>query len=240
MAENYWDVLRAGDTEQALHKMREAYQKKPTASNAMELGVGYLWVGDYDAAWRHFDGFNRTYPNQLSVTYGMAGVAKWCLNEPEAAVEEWNAGLQCEFADAAGGIKLPLLLYFVSVAKPTVFLRSEAETLVNSRANEARAEMWPGPLAKYVLGWIDQDRLRSECWYKTEATLLMRRFLADFYVAVLKSSSGNWASFVEMAQIATSLSWSDFDINKRVFFSMIWQEEFFLARHESQRKKGDN
>src|SRR5207248_2283306 len=81
-ADPWWALLRAGTNDRALHLLREAYAKESTLSCAMELGVVYLWIGDYEAAWQHFHGFAEAYPNHADSIYGMAGVAKWCLNEP--------------------------------------------------------------------------------------------------------------------------------------------------------------
>jgi hypothetical protein len=116
---NPWHLLRYGDAEQALALLRRVYARQSTPSHIMELGVAYLWTGDYDSARAHFNDAIRKFPRSMSSFYGMAGVAEWCMGECAAAVGDWRAGLNARFADAAGlGIRLPLLLFTASVLAP--------------------------------------------------------------------------------------------------------------------------
>ena len=49
----------------------------------------------------------------------MAGTARWLLDERGAdAVAVWVEGLDCPYADAAGGMELPLLLLFAGSRYP--------------------------------------------------------------------------------------------------------------------------
>src|SRR3990172_9873043 len=100
---NSWDVMRTGATDQALRQLKEDFAEEPNASCIMELGVAYLWLGNYRSAWEHFYDVTLQFPNSISIFYSMAGVAKWCLSEPEEAVKQWRDGLRADFADAAGG-----------------------------------------------------------------------------------------------------------------------------------------
>src|SRR5213595_3977298 len=93
-----WDLIRAGKTEEGLRLLKNAYGSKPDASHIMELGAAYLWLREYREAWEHFKKAIDTYPRSNSAFFGMAGVAKWCLNDPEEAVKQWRAGLQAEYA----------------------------------------------------------------------------------------------------------------------------------------------
>src|SRR5690349_2826142 len=105
--ETPWNLIRRGDQELAIGKLREAYSHNPSPSRTMELGVAFLWVEDYRSAWEHFDFANRQQPKHSAAFYGMSGVAKWCLNERREAVSQWRAGLGCAYADAAGGVESP-------------------------------------------------------------------------------------------------------------------------------------
>ena len=152
MADNNWDFIRSGRTDEGLQRMRDAYSRESTNSDAMELGVAYLWVGDFQMASDHFDDFNRKRPHHISVTYGMSGTAKWCLGKRPAAVAEWHSGLNCQFADAGGaGLRIPLLLFFASVAEPSVFPPSEADNLLHARSADPRATIWP---AHWQSSWL--------------------------------------------------------------------------------------
>jgi tetratricopeptide (TPR) repeat protein len=236
MANDPWDLLRVGKNDEALVQMRDTYAKDRSASAAMELGVAYLWVGAYQEARQHFDGFIQAYPRHADIIYGMAGVARWCLKDRAGAAEMWHAGLRCKFADAAGGVGLPLLLFFASVAAPEILAMDHAEKLLSERMNDPRTRNWPGALARFVLGQIDEGRLRSECLDKNESETTMRHLQADFYVAVLQRARGNAALSAETMRHVAGLPWSEYDSSKRIFLAKLWQEEFFLARHESHAR----
>jgi hypothetical protein len=163
----------------------------------------------------------------------MAGTAKWCLNQPSAAVDEWRAGVECEFADAAGGVKVPLLLLFASIAQPKVIPKREAEELLAIRIRNPRARSWPGPAAEFVLGRIDENRLRRQAFHKNESACAVHQALSDFCVGLVHCMRGERAECVGCLKNVAAVSWSDYDFRKRVFLGRIWQEELFLARHES-------
>ena len=160
---NPWDVLRAGDIAGGLAMMRLEFAREPDGSRTMELGVALLWLGMYDVAYEHFENANRSRPKHISDFYAMAGVAKWCMDEVSQAVAQWQAGTEAAYADAAGGVTLPLLLFAASVLRAEVDAWSMAERLLAKRAAEPRAENWPGPLAKYVLHQIREEELRNQC-----------------------------------------------------------------------------
>jgi Tfp pilus assembly protein PilF len=103
-SKSQWNLLRRGDVEQGLAIMRENYACDPSPSHTMELGVGYLWTEKYQAAWEHFQHAMRRHPQSIAAFFGMAGVAKWCVDEPEAAIRLWESGLDAQFADGAGGV----------------------------------------------------------------------------------------------------------------------------------------
>src|SRR5947209_1450522 len=143
MSEDPWKLLRAGRDEGALDALRDAFTREETPSHITELGIAHLWVRDYTTASAHFGGVISKYPKHAAIFYGMAGVAQWCLNDRRTAVAQWRAGLHCDFADGAGGITIPLLLFFASVVAPKACSRAEAEDLLIERANDPRVRVWP-------------------------------------------------------------------------------------------------
>ena len=225
--------MQSGDADQAIRMLREAYEQMPDASHIMELGVGYLWVKDYQAAWNHFQIVNQERPLYGAAFYGMDGVAKWCMNDPEESVRQWRAGLKCQYADGAGGVKLPLLLFITSVIKPIIFSKAEAEKLLTVRANDRHVKNWPGPVAEYLLGRIDEKGLRSKCVGVHEDDTFMRHWMTDFFMGVLELARGNIGHYQEIVRKIGETSVTDYKINSKQFLGKLWHEEFFLARHEA-------
>jgi tetratricopeptide (TPR) repeat protein len=111
-----WQLLRYGDAERGLALLREAYMRQRSSSHIMELGVAYLWTGDYASASAHFRSAIEEFPRHASSFYGMSGVSHWCLGESNAAVADWLTGLKAQYSETAGlGIRLPLLLFSASI-----------------------------------------------------------------------------------------------------------------------------
>jgi hypothetical protein len=228
-----WDLMRAGNQTEALRRLREANEQRDATSEIIELGVAHLWLMDYSAAVEHFESANRRYPKHTDVFYGMAGIAKWCLNEPREAVGQWRLGLDCRFADAAGGVGLPLLLFVASILRPDVMTRVEAEDVLRTRADDARIRIWPGPLAQFVLGRIDEAGCRRMCAGINESDTMLRRWRTDFYVGVLEHARGNPGRSRELMRRTATTFDDDFDLTKKHYLGKLWNEEFFIARHEA-------
>lgn len=236
MRENYWDLLRIDKIPEGIRKMRDAYLREGSTSEAMELGVAYLWVENFQAAWEHFRDFSDKYPFHNSGIYGMAGVAKWCLNEPEHAVHWWREGLHCNYADSAGaGFRTPLLLYFASVAKPEVFPRDEAEALLADKAEDYRIKTWAGPLVSFALGRTDEKQLRDAIMASRAREIPGNQWQSEFYIGVSELARGERFEYMNAMSNVSNVSWSDYDNNMNEFLSKLWHEEFFLARHEASK-----
>jgi hypothetical protein len=259
--DNVWNQLRSGNVDQGLQVLLERYNRDPSGSHVMELGVAYLWVEDYPAAERHFQKSINTHPTPGDAFYGMAGVAKWCAGDPTAATSYWHDGLTAPYGDAAGlAVGIPLLLFVAAILKPQVFRREKAEEILRKKSNDSRAASWPGSLTRFVLGlesdverimdfraWpisaLDEDERKR----REEADRKTREWLIGFYKKLLEFSQGNinQAEFREFMRQATDTSKPDYS-NERYFLSLMWNEEFFLARYEASRindkgvKQGSN
>jgi hypothetical protein len=234
MAQTPWDILRQGNKQEAFDLFcKRGDRDQP--SHIMELGVAYLWAQEYQAAWEHFDAANRRQPKYMDIFYGMAGAAKWCLCEMEAAVAQWRIGVRCRYADGAGGMGSPLLLFFASVVEPRLFERTEAEKLISKRAdNPSRVRNWPGPVGQFVLGRINAGVLlakMAESKSKDASDLL----LVEFYIGVLARARGDMQDFERQMQKAAATSDDDFDVNNRQYLAKLWCPAFFLARYEASK-----
>jgi hypothetical protein len=230
-----WYYMRHGDTERGLTNLREAYPREASASVITELGTAYLWSGRYDEAWDHFQKAMLTYRFTMAHFFGRAGAAKWCLGESQTAVEWWEQGMGSQYADAAGGIQLPLLLFVASVLQPESFSRKEAERLLRIKADNPRVGNWPGPLGQFVLGEIDHNCLIEFGKKKSGAMPSERKWLIDFYKMItdLDSEKLTLAGFRQRAKhLVDDLSkpeWTE----EREFLHLIWKNEFFIARYEA-------
>jgi len=211
--------------------MRREYGKKETASHIMTLGVAYLLLRKYAEAFEHFENATETYRMAGDRFFGMAGVAKWCVGETDEAVEQWQAGLRAKYADGAGGIGLPMILFTTSIMKPSAFPRADAVAILEKKARDPRVSNWPGPLGQFLLGQIDRDALADGLMGVNENDTAVRHWQARFYYGVAELERGNRRGFTETLRDCVEAA-VDETKPERFFTSCLWHEEFFIARHE--------
>lgn len=186
-SQNPWDYLRHRRVEPGILILRERYMREPSGSHIVELGVAYLWVGDYQAAQQHFQYAMETHPTLGDIFYGMAGIAKWCVDDPGAAVRLWHAGLDAPYAVGGLGVHLPLLLFVASILRPGLLPKKQAEQILIEKVDDRRVKNRPGPLAKFVLGLGDEKTLPGLCKGVHERDTQHRKWLTQFYKAVLET-----------------------------------------------------
>lgn len=230
-----WTYLRRRDTEQGLTTLRERFRARPNLSNMMELGVAFLWVQDYSAAEKHFGDAITANSTAGDALYGMLGTARWCLGDRRTAVKSWEAGLDAPFAVGGLGLHLPLLLFVVSILSPGVYLKKEAEKLLLNRIDDPRSKYWPGPLAKFVLGLGDENTLDGLYTGVNDVDTRHRKWLTRFYHGILSLDAGSLdptglKMLMSVSSDTSQPEWSDEDS----FLSLLWSEEFYIARHEAR------
>lgn len=228
-----WQLFRQGRNEEALEKIHAAYLEKQTIPEIIAFGVAYLWLEDYNAAWEHFDGLNREKPKHRAVYYNMAGVAKWCLGQHDEAVAQWRIGCKCGYSDGAGGVGPALLLFVATVIDPASCSRAEPEAILDKRSKSGWYKNWPGPVADYVLGRIDEERLRIESarFKNNERAMFSVRWEIGFYLGIVALSHGKFGRYEDLIREAAVTSDDDFDPTKKQYGTKIWKPEFHLARH---------
>lgn len=232
-SQNPWDYLRQKNIEPGLTILRERCSCEPNGTHTMELGVAYLWVGDYQSAEQHFQYAIETHKTPGDIFYGMAGAAKWCIDDHEAAVGYWCAGLNAPYAVGGVGLHLPLLLFLASILRPGIDPEDDAAKVMLKKIEDPRVRYWPGPLARFVLGLGNEGTLSGLCTGSNELDTLHRKWLVEFYGAAIERAQGKMTG-VELKRRMQSMAdtsrpqWSP----EESFLSLLWGEEFFIARHE--------
>lgn len=226
-----WERMRLGDADGALDQMRVEFSCNPDSSHLISLGIGYLWCHKYKEAANHFTAAISSRPKYMDTIYAMAGVAWWCLDRRTAAVDVWRDGIGCEFQDPSG-IGVVLLLYFAAVLEPKLVTRAEVEAMLSKCLTLPQASIWPGALGKYLLHKCDRDELDSECngGYRDEN--MIRNWYTAFYRGVIAYANGDLGRYHIAMRDVADLSRPEWEV-RQFFFSAVWSEEFFLARHES-------
>jgi hypothetical protein len=234
-ADDPWEQLKKGEAKEGIKQFEANYETEPSASSIMELGVAYMWIRQYAAAWELFSKSIEEYPKSISDFYGMAGTAKWCLNDVSASIHHWIDGLGSQFADTNGlGMHLPLLLFVASVMHPGSHDTYSAEKLLRQKTKDRRVGDWPGPIAQWVLGEIGDPELRAQCLDQDIVEVHDKEWLSEFYQAVRTYDRTKRRTFnLTMRKLSdtTRPEWADDDF----FLARMRSEEFFIARHEASK-----
>lgn len=162
----------------------------------------------------------------------MAGVAMWCAGDRKEAVKQWRAGVDCDYADSVGGVRNPLLLFCAYVLEPELVSAAEAAELLTARADDPRVRNWPGPVAEFVLGRIDEAGLRAKCVGAQESGTVLRHWFADFYVALVAKERGTSTGFKTAMGKLVDAVLADSALENRLFPNALWDAELFIARRE--------
>jgi len=118
------------------------------------------------------------------------GIAEWLLGDRERAILTWKLGRRCLYTDAAGGVEIPILLFYGSILTNDLKLRSEVLRKFNKISQSTMSQNWPGPLIQYILGHLSVD----EVFALTDSNELLRKrqlCQLDFVGAVKEIEKGN-------------------------------------------------
>lgn len=232
-ADDPWDLLAANKQVQAVRAAKLAADQEWDASEIMELGNVYMWLRKYRHALQHFQKALRTYPNTICCFYGMAGTASWCLGEEEEAVDLWRQGLKAQYADAAGGVRLPLLLYVASVLEPKLISLSDSKALLRTKASSPSVKkwrFWPGPLAEFVVGRIDETELNRLAATEHVDETIGQQWEGAFYKGILALERGDQDEFRRAMRETCAAARLEHP-ERHTFLGMVWREELYIARH---------
>ena len=215
-----WQAFELGRYDDAI----QLYSQEYTQSQNLRLLAGRAYV--YLAANRPGlaltdmeEVVTRTYKRFASNSdYAFLGICHWYLAQPDSAIAQWRAGLSAPYVDAAGGILLPILLFYAGVRLGEGQLEKEAQRLLRAHwrkfvrrikrrqdaalimpRNFADPELWnwPGPIVPFLLGQEDSTWLLHQARKTDAETLALRHECqAHFAIAVNALQNGNRDLFV--------------------------------------------
>src|SRR5439155_4242302 len=114
----------------------------------------------------------------------LAGAARWLAGEREPAVERWLAALDAPYEGPASRVKPPALLIYAGkrIGDERYVLRG---TRLLSKGWKPKIQrIWPGPVAGFLLGHIDETSFLEEGY--TDPELEARRLASAHFWAALK------------------------------------------------------
>jgi hypothetical protein len=225
------EMLERGHRSEGLNLALAQYRRDPDLGNSRTLGFTYLLLEDYSAAWELCQLALNNLRWTSSCLFEIAGIAKWCMGDPAAAVERWKAGMGAQYGDAAGGARVRLLLFAASVLKPNVISRSQARKLLEKKRNQKRIDRWPGHLVRLCL---DEEGIDFE-FEQARSSLQGRKWEIAFYSALTRFRDQQ-IDCQELGSIFQQLATlpAEPQSGHPGLGDLMFVPEFYLARFESR------
>jgi hypothetical protein len=219
-----WDLMEAGELARALDLLKEEHRRDPFKGSSNNIGICYLCLNDGEAAKSTFDESIAQYGPDRG-THALAGIARWILGKRDEAIQVWLAGLDCDYRDAAGGMELPLLLFYAAALQPEDFAMRRAKKLVKEALKSSWASNWPGPLGRFVLREIYEKQVTDEARFDQPLVEHQQMNQVEFYAGVLAHLDGHEKEFKRRTQRCASAKGCELN------------NEWYLARYENRTRK---
>lgn len=232
MAKDIWEELCNGRIAETIQLMRDRYAAAPKPGSSISLISALLWDKQFASAWEVANDVIDRNPLLNAKIYEFSGTSLWCMDRQGEAVTSWRTGLECAYADGAGGASLPLLLFFASVRTPELIGSAEARSLLEARARDRRVRSWPGAYVRFLLDEIDEEQLRLTHARESPPSAILCRLMVDFYVAVKGLCHGDAEKYGQMMRQAAESSLRDFNTCRDVCAR---KAEYSIAQYEAAR-----
>ena len=220
-----WALLKEKKYDEAIRLFYRDYAEEALSSCLNNASFAYLLKGEPESAAKLAETVI-TREDAGTGEYGLAGVARWLSGDYTTAVSHWKKGQGAAYADASGGMGLPLLLAYAAVRQPNVIPFNEVKTLLKRQLWHPWASRWPGPLGAFMLDEMDESSIRELTVFShkdaVDAGLVTRQRVMQlgFYVGVKAAAIEDISCFrSQMKQCASTLDCET-------------KSEFYLARHE--------
>jgi hypothetical protein len=207
-----WKLYKAGDTKAAIEQFQTDCIQSDSYQAIANLGLAYFFSGQLDDAKCYLDKWSQCKAPRMDSAYVWAGVVRWVLNHPEEACQVWRSGLDCEYRDPAGGVTLPLLLYFAACIYSDKRGLTEATSLIVERTATPRATNWPGPIGHFVTGSITEDELIARAADSNSQLRVSRQMqMVHSYLGVHSLLEGSRSKFTDRLNRCTQIEESRFE-----------------------------
>jgi len=239
-----WDLLRQRKADEGLVLLKDdcSVNRSPRAS--LGYGAALMWTEQYKNAVEYLEGvieISRAAKPSIGLSedhYSLAGAGRWCLGDYSEAVKLWRLGTQAPYAIYGVGLECPRLLFLASTLSAELCDRAKTLELLKKRASDPRVHDYPGTLAQFILGIVDNETLDASLarsgWRYAECLNRDHKWKAAFYRAVLdlERSIITRAAFGQLVEAMAELSQFE-DLDSTEFWWMARYAEFYIARHEA-------
>jgi len=223
-----WNLFFNSPSEQFVELFKKEFERTNQAPDLTNLGTVYL---DTNRIQEARDAFRRALEmdkqaRTVELTFTLLGISEWFLGNFNEAIKLWEQSLDAQFADEAGGVEGPALMWYGALRTENPKLKARAEKLVGrfwKIKDPTTLNFWPGPVAVagYILDRVDTHTFLN-VWQCENRTLELRRLCrANFWTGVKCDVPQTAREFFEEAFTNSKVA--------------ILEPEYFLAKWEFQR-----
>ncbi|HYE11067.1 MAG TPA: hypothetical protein VEF53_12885 [Patescibacteria group bacterium] len=183
-------MIEKGEYHEAIKAADDEYAKTSSNLSLRNKIFALLITKRFDDAIATCDYLISKESGESESDFKFKGTALWNQNKRQEAIDTWKSGVNSKFTDAAGGIEVPLLLYFAAVKTNNVLLKTEAVKSLKKVVKSSKSKNWPGPLGALILENVDENALLS--YVSTQPSLRAKQLCqANFYIAIKNLENGN-------------------------------------------------
>jgi tetratricopeptide (TPR) repeat protein len=233
-----WDLFEAGLYREAIAGYTRMLRRDESEQVYAGRAEAFFKLKDYDRALTDLHAANAVSQYTTDAYFERIGVVNWLARRENTAAGTWHDLVlatergRIQYADAAGGVEPGCLLWFAAVSLGRSDLLNPARSLLEKKAKEprgeyARTENWPGPVAMFLLGMLNEAQLRENITDVTDVPIVHERELcqAEFYIGVKALEGGDVLAARKAFRKAAALR--DASI----------ENEYDLAQREGRRRK---
>ena len=149
-----------------------------------------LWRGLALLELRRWDDAARTFEDapeaaQSGTLLELAGAARWLAGQRDTALERWAAALDAAYEGPASRLKPPALLVYAGTRMNDQRFVLRGNRLLTKGWKPKIQRIWPGPVAGYLLGHVDEQSFLEEGY--DDPDLEARRSASAHFWAALKN-----------------------------------------------------
>jgi hypothetical protein len=228
-----WELLESKKYKAAVERFHQEFEETGADACFINAAIAYLCIGDPKKALEELDrasavqGSERVAgaPEPSSTVCNIKGTAQWILGRFADVVRAWTAGLDSQYTDASGGMEVALLLYYASVRQPKVYSPNESEKVLNRTARHEWSSEWPGPVGKFLLGKLSEEKVRRLGVFEVETVTVEQLAQFEFYLGCKELAYGNLEAFLSHLKKTADATGCEFLC------------EYHLARHELKEQR---
>lgn len=198
-----WDLIQQGDFHEACARADMEFEASRSLLALRNKVFALLQLGRLDESVALSRKIIEMTNGCMDSDFVFCGVAHWLKAETDVAIATWKAGLDSSYTDAAGGVEIPLLLFFAAIHGRKLMLEKEAVGMLKKAGKPNKFANWPGPVACYIAGELSEELLNSKI-AKQPILRAKQSCQADFFLAIKRLAGADVTGYREKLEACVS------------------------------------